>query len=119
MAEGLQRIMGEISKMKTMPDSDLDFLNQVESSLIDYLRPPDPNAQPQGAAPGGMPGMPPGMPMPSGMPPGAMPPMPGGGMPPMPGSIPGAPGTPPGLVGQSPSPAAINPDELRRVLNLK
>lgn len=105
MAEGLQRCLNEISKMKTMPDSDLDFLVQLESMIVEYLRAPSDSEMPPPAPPG-----------PAG---GAMDPMAaamaGPGAPPM--MPPGPPGLPPGVTpGGAPMVPSINPDELRRVL---
>lgn len=36
MAEGLQNMMGEISRMKLMPDADLEFLIGLETSILNY-----------------------------------------------------------------------------------
>lgn len=116
MAEGLRRILNEITSMKTMPDGDLSFLVQLETEILSYLRTPTEQAQMGQGANGQSPdlsmmgggggmggGLPPGMDASGGMgsPVGSFP------MPP--------PGTP--ASGGIPVPGAgINPDELRRVL---
>lgn len=86
MAEVLQRIMGEIAKAKALPDSDIEFLVELETAIIEYLRAPEsPEAQQAGPPPpppmmGGSMGM--GPPDAMGLPPGV--PAGGGGMPQIP-----------------------------------
>lgn len=41
MAEGLQKVLNELTKMKVLPDSDLPFILQLESEIVSYLRPPE------------------------------------------------------------------------------
>ena len=58
MAEGLRRILNEITSMKTMPDGDLEFLVGLETEVLQYLRTPTSQAQASGmqgpSAQGGM-----------------------------------------------------------------
>jgi hypothetical protein len=101
MSEGLQRMMADLSFMKSLPDADLEFLVDLETTILQKLREPiDSMANqmgPAGAvAPGG--GAPTG--------PGAPPPMPVTMSPPGGGVA--------GLRQEAPMP---NPDELRRMLN--
>lgn len=69
MAEGLQRVLNELVKMKTMPDTDLAFIVDLETEIVDYLRSPTSGQQesgeyaPQDSLAGGMGGGPPMMPM--------------------------------------------------------
>lgn len=117
MAEFLQRMLGDIAEAKTLPDADLGFLIQIETTILQKLRAPIDalmgQMQAQGGegqmggemagvgAEGGQAGLP-QMPM---IPPGvAM----GGG-----GPIPGSGGRVPGLRME---PNMPNPDELRRML---
>jgi hypothetical protein len=124
--EALQRMLGDISQVKTMPDADLQFLVGLETNILGKLREPfeamqgqiGPTTGPPGA-PGGAPvgpslaGPPPG-PAAGGMPPGLMGPGgPGGGAPPMPVSMAPPGGGVPGVMSRPPLP---NPDELARML---
>lgn len=43
MAEGCQKILNEITKMKVMPDADMNFLAQLEGGVISYLKAPTPD----------------------------------------------------------------------------
>lgn len=114
MAEALQRMLGDISQMKTLPDGDLEYLANLETMVLKKLREPIDAVQAMGlsqAGGGGQPGaMPPGM-------------GPGGGMqmppagPPMGGQ--GAGGIPQGMPGMQQGPAMPNPDELRRLLGAR
>ena len=68
MVEGLQNVLRDISQMKTMPDANLDFLVNLETSILAFLRKPmedlmSQQGQAQGAAGGGStaPGAPAGM----------------------------------------------------------
>ena len=67
MSEGLQRILGDISQLKTVGDADLTYLTELETMVIGKLREPI-DAVKQNAT-----GMPPAMAGPSdmGMPPGS------------------------------------------------
>lgn len=115
MSEGLHRILNEITKMKVMPDGDLPFLVELETDIINYLRPMTEGAQggEMGGMAGGMGAPVPEMAMAGG----------GGGMP---MDMGGAPGPLPPLPPDAGTPAnpvlpgggISNPDELRRVLNL-
>src|SRR2546421_21952 len=103
--EALQRILGDISQIKTYPDADLQYLVGLETNILGKLREPFEAMQGQlgpggPGGPGGGPGVgaPPGMPpgLPPGMGPGMPPPGMGGpgpsaGPPPMPVSL-GPPG---------------------------
>jgi hypothetical protein len=51
MAEGLQRVLNEITKMKVMPDGDLPFLVQLETEILQYLKAPSPDQGQQQAPP--------------------------------------------------------------------
>lgn len=104
MQEGLNGLLGQISEMKTMPDADLNFLIQLETTILQKIREPYDQMSGQMSAP-----TPGGQPMPP--PPGAMPGgMPGGGA----GGFPMGQGG--GARGMRTEPAAPNPDELRRML---
>lgn len=92
MSEGLRKMLSEITNLKTMPDSDLPFLINLETQILDYLR--TPTAATQG-----------GQPLPGG-------PMGGGPMGMMPQAPPGTPAG--GGIGMGAG--MPNPDELRRVL---
>lgn len=105
MQEGLNGLLSSISEMKTMPDADLNFLIQLETTILQKIREPYDQMSGQMSAP-----TPGGQPMPP--PPGAMPGgMPGGGGP---GGFPMGQGG--GARGMRTEPAAPNPDELRRML---
>lgn len=67
MAEFLQRMLGDISQAKTLPDADLEFLVSLETGILQKLRAPIDALQgqaqgqmggggPQQAPGGGMPG---------------------------------------------------------------
>lgn len=105
MSEGLQRMMADIAKLKTMPDSDLPFLVQLETGILGYLRPPTPEA-PAGVG---------SAPTPGGMGMAGPPPQMGGSM----GPAPGQPAImPPGVpAGGAPSAPQIHPEELIRLLS--
>lgn len=101
MAEGLRKLLGQITDLKLTPDADLPFLINLETQVIHQI-----NQGVEGAFKnngGGMPGGPGGM---SGGPAGLM----------------GTPSPPPGMgspqmvPGLQQGPAGPNPDELRRVL---
>lgn len=96
-AEALQRLLADISQIKTMPDADLEWLIQLETFILAKLREPieQMSGQMQGMAAG--------------------PPSPQPGMSPMGGGVPGGgmAGGPPGVM---PGGQAPNPDELRRML---
>jgi len=47
MAEGIRKMLQNITDMKLMPDADLPWLINMETEMIQYLRPPDPNQQQQ------------------------------------------------------------------------
>lgn len=90
MQEALQRLLGDISQMKTLADADLSWLVDLESMVLTKIREPV-EAMKQPGGPLAQPtGPPPGMGMPAGA-------MQGGGM----------------MAG----PAAPNPDELQRLLS--
>lgn len=88
MQEALQRLLTDIAQMKTLADSDLPWLVELESMVLNKIKEPvqamqqagGPLAQPTGPGPGGLPA---GAPM-------------GGGM--------------------SAGPQMPNPDELQRLL---
>lgn len=40
MVEGLQNVLRDISQMKTMPDANLDFLVNLETMILAFLRKP-------------------------------------------------------------------------------
>lgn len=120
MAEGLRKIAQQITMMKFEPDANVPFLIHLETEILGYLKSPIDNAQAQGLSqvPGG-PQAPPGPPqgppqgIPQGFPQGVQ-----GGSPPQQGPGPlTPPGGAPGAPGLAPGPGAINPDELRRMLN--
>lgn len=100
MAEFLQRMLGDISQAKTLPDADLEFLIGLETGILQKLR------APVDAMAGQMNGVSPAGPSPD-----QMGPMPG----PLPMSAGGAPPTG-GVPGIRSEPAAPNPDELRRMI---
>lgn len=99
--EALKKLLNSITEIKTMPDADLEFLVNLETTILQYIRgrvdqamapqPPSPDPQMAGVSEA-MSGM--GM--------AAMPAGPGGG-----GGVPGL----------RQEPAMPNPDELRRMLN--
>ncbi len=89
MSEGLQRVLNEITKMKVMPDGDLPFLVNLETSILQYLKAPSPDQGQQQQAPpqpspldGAMSQVMGGAPMMAGGPPPMM--AGGGGPPPLP-----------------------------------
>ncbi len=94
MIEGLQRLLSDIAQMKSLADSDLPFLVELETMVLGKLRAPVQQMSDQGMMPQGPPAAPPGM---------------EGGMGP---SFQGA-----GLPGVATQPAAPNADELSRLLN--
>lgn len=100
MQEGLNGLLSQISEMKTMPDADLNFLIQLETTILQKIREPYDQMSGQMSAP-----------TPGGQP---MPPMPGGGGAPMPGGFTVGQGG--GARGMRTEPNAPNPDELRRML---
>lgn len=100
MQEGLNGLLSQISEMKTMPDADLNFLIQLETTILQKIREPYDQMSGQMSAP-----TPGGQPMPQ-------PPTPGGGA--MPGGFTVGQGG--GARGMRTEPAAPNPDELRRML---
>jgi hypothetical protein len=89
MIEALQRLLQDIAQMKTLGDSDLPWLVELESMVLNKIKEPVDAMQQQGGALA----QPTGPPMGGGMPAGA--PM-GGGM--------------------SAGPQMPNPDELQRLL---
>lgn len=110
MAEGLQAVLQDLTSMKTMPDADLEWLINLETQILQKLR--EPFEQMQGQLPQA-----PGSAVPGPMP---MDPMAGGGMP---TGVGGPAGGPPpnmggGARGLRSSPAAPNPDEVRRMLQM-
>lgn len=100
MQEVLGKILRQISDAKAMPDSDLEFLVNMETMILQELRAPADQGQAQAAMTGAAPG-----PMNGGMPPGMMA-----------GPPPGAGGLPPGMTPGGPPPMAGNPDEMARML---
>lgn len=96
MAEMLQSMLQDISVAKTLPDADLEFLVNLETTLLGKIREPLDQAGVAGGA-GGMAGP-------------SAPPAPAPAM----GSTP-TPGT--GVNGVMSSPEMPNPDELRRLMN--
>lgn len=113
MSEGLMKIAKDITALMALPNADIDFLTNLQTSVLGYVQhanqpnaslpPPGPdNPFPQAPGGGGPPGMPPdvaalmgGGGAPQGITPAGMPPGPG------PAARPGPP----------------NPDELRRLLS--
>lgn len=105
-AEGLQNLIQEIAKMKTMPDADIAFLTSVETNILQYLRQPIQQMTGQmgpNQAPTASPGMPPGQ-MPQSGPPMQLPSTPMGARGPM-----------PGMAGAM-SPGGPPTDEIRRMM---
>ena len=47
MAEGVRKMLQVITDMKLMPDADLPWLINMETEMIQYLRPPAPQSQQQ------------------------------------------------------------------------
>lgn len=89
-SEILQRILSDVTQAMTMPDSDMDFLVDMQAQIIEKLRAPVTQMQDAGLLPQGAPGM--------------------GGAEAM------APQLPPGG-GFMPQAAAPNADELRRLMS--
>lgn len=90
MAEGCRGLLNQITKMKVEPDADMEFLVNLETTIIGYLKAPSPDeavAQQQ----------PPGMDA-------------------MNGAMSQVTGQPPMPMGGTPGPGMPNPDELRRML---
>lgn len=106
MVESLQSLVQDIAMMKTMPDADLQFLLDLETTIIAYMRQQMDQSMGQNGNPmappatmGGGPPMPP-------MPPPQLPSSPMGGRPMMAGTVsPGGAGGP-----------MTSPDEIRRML---
>lgn len=88
MAEGLQKVLNELTKMKVMPDSDLPFILNLESQIVSYLRPPEAGGSPDQGNLGTMGN--------------AMQTVMGGG----------------GGLGGAPGPGMPNPDEMRRMTSI-
>jgi hypothetical protein len=98
MAEGLQAMLGSIAEMMAAPDADLEFLGQLNTTVLTKIRQPfDQMAQTQNAQAGMG-----GAPSPESMPP------------PEPQMTEFGPAAVPG---QRNNPTLPNPDELRRVLS--
>jgi hypothetical protein len=93
MQEALQRLLTDIAQMKTLADSDLPWLVELESMVLNKIKEPVQAMQQQGGPLAQQQGPPPGM----------------GGGPPMPA------GAPMGG-GMSAGPQMPNPDELQRLL---
>lgn len=104
--ESLKRLLGMITEIKTMPDADLEFLVNLETTILQYIRGRTEQAmQPPVTPPlDGVSAQFSGMGMAGGM---------GGGMPGM-GPMPSGAGRVPGIRSE---PAMPNPDELRRMLS--
>lgn len=105
MAEALHAILAEISVAKTYPDADLEFLVNLETTILAEIR--KPMEQAAGQIPGGAPSGPP-----------AGPGGPGGGgqAPPMMMGPPPGTGGPPGPPGLRAQPSMPSPDELQRMM---
>lgn len=101
--EALQKMLGTIADMKTMPDADLSFLTNLETVVLGYLRAPYEQQQQQISAL-------PGMGTPPGVGPGMGAPSPMGGASPL--AAQGA--RVPGILNRAPMPPV---DELRRLLS--
>lgn len=111
MAEGLMKVAKELTALMALPNADIDFLTELQTSILGYVQhanmpspslpPPGPNNQ--------LPGPPP----PAGIPPEVAALMGGGGAPQ--GITPSPnPAMPVGNVASQAGPP--NPDELRRLL---
>lgn len=113
MAEGLSRVLADLSACMTTPDADIDFLSKVQGVVVGRMRAGAGPGMMQGAAPGATsvaPGAAQGGPGGAGAPPGAL------GPPTQPGAGPGmmaGPPTPNGVTSLAQPP---NPDELRRMI---
>lgn len=104
MAEGLQRILGDVAQMETLGDADLDFLTEMRAMIVSKLRQPTQTMVGAGDLPSDSQPDPAAMAMANAGPPGApQGPPPGGAQMMRGGLIPGPAGQP-------------NPDELRRML---
>tara|TARA_R110000772_G_scaffold55075_4_gene125690 strand:+ start:1009 stop:1323 length:315 start_codon:yes stop_codon:yes gene_type:complete len=101
MQEALQRLLGDVSQMKTLGDADLPWLVELESMVVSKIREPIDMMKQPGGPLAGAGGPPPGMGGGMGGPP------PGGGMPA---------GSPMGG-GMNAGAQAPNPDELQRLLS--
>jgi hypothetical protein len=114
MAEGLQKVLADLTNTMTAPDADLQFLQAVQNAIVTRMKAGIGNT-PGGGAGGPQPG--------GGM---GQPPMGGPGGPGGPGGLPGAMGQmawgggspmgPPGVPGVRSMPNMPNVDELRRIL---
>lgn len=115
-AEGLQKLLQDVSNLKVTPDADLQFVYELETMLLGKIREPiDQMAASQGGQqmpPAAPPMAPPMDPMMGGGDPMAALMGGGGGMPMDPNM--GAGGPPP--AGLRMNPGQPNPDELRRLL---
>jgi hypothetical protein len=113
MAEYLTGVLQDVAYAQTLPDADLEYLTNLQATILAKLREPMEAAMQSAQSSGGAPplgsatpqGPPPGMGGPLGAPPmGAPPGLPAAG---------GAPELPPGLRNGIAMP---NPDELRRLV---
>lgn len=111
--EGLQKLLGDLADLKVAPDADLDFIYQMETTVLQKIRAPQDQlaaVQAQQAGQGGMPSAP--MPTPGA---GLDPSMAGAGPPPDMAMM-GAGGSGGGAPGQRMNPQMPSGDELRRLL---
>ena len=114
MADGLQKVLQDLSACLVAPDADMNFIQNVQNLIVTRMKAgiggtpgmPAPGGPQGGPGAGGMPGPPMG----AGGPPGG--PQPGmGGLP-----LPGGPGAGPGVPGVRSMPQIPPVDELRRLL---
>lgn len=102
MAEGLRKVHQLVNDLKTFPDADLEWLINLETTIIQKIREPYDQMAGQFSEMGGGGDM-------------GMGGMPDPNFPPMPNMDPG--GIPPGTGGGMVNPISANPDELRRLMN--
>lgn len=96
MVDGLNKMLSDVAQLMALPDADLEFLTNLQTGIVAYIRQgQQPASQPQSAVPGGA-----------------------GGPNPMQGGMGGLGAPPPGMMtgGASMGMQAPNPDELRRLI---
>lgn len=113
MAEGLMKVAKELTALMALPNADIDFLTELQTSILGYVQHANmPSASLPPPGPANQLPAPPGPPGPPGMPPEIASLLGGGGAP---QGVAGA-GMAPGPVGNLPSRAAPDPGELRRMM---